>query len=208
MEMLSVSSCAVKEGKTTPPKHFTEDTLLSAMETAGKEDMPEDAERRGLGTPATRAAVIEKLVATGFAERKKAKKSVRLVPTEAGVSLITVLPEQLQSPLLTAEWEHRLKEIECGELDADEFLEMAMEDDYGMIDGVINNGPKQTVAEPEEQAKSGKPVSLMELAQAARREQAQAARQEKKPSVLAKLCPPVNEPKKTARSKRAERELL
>ena len=121
-QSLPVSSCAVKEGRTTPPKHFTEDTLLSAMETAGKEDMPEDAERRGLGTPATRAAVIEKLVATGFAERKKAKKSVRLVPTEAGVSLITVLPEQLQSPLLTAEWEHRLKEIECGELGADEFL--------------------------------------------------------------------------------------
>lgn len=86
-----------------------------------------------------------------------------------------------------------------------------MEDDYGMIDGVINNGPKQTVAELEEQAKSGKPVSLMELAQTVRREQAeqvQASRQEKKPSVLAKLCPPVNEPKKTARSKRAERELL
>lgn len=121
-QSLPVSSCEVKEGKTTPPKHFTEDTLLSAMETAGKEDMPEDAERKGLGTPATRAAVIEKLVATGFAERKKAKKSVRLVPTEAGVSLITVLPEQLQSPLLTAEWEHRLKEIECGELGADEFL--------------------------------------------------------------------------------------
>ena len=121
-QMLSVSSCEVKEGKTTPPKHFTEDTLLSAMETAGKEDMPEDAERKGLGTPATRAAVIEKLVATGFAERRKAKKAVRLVPTEAGVSLITVLPEQLQSPLLTAEWEHRLKEIECGELGADEFL--------------------------------------------------------------------------------------
>ena len=86
--------------------------------------------------------------------------------------------------------------------------EMTLEDDYGMIDGVINNGPKQTVAELEEQAKSGKPVSLMELAQAVRREQAQASRQEKKPSVLAKLCPPVNEPKKTARSKRAERELL
>ena len=121
-QLLPVSSCEVKEGKTTPPKHFTEDTLLSAMETAGKEDMPEAAERRGLGTPATRAAVIEKLVATGFAERRKAKKSVRLVPTEAGVSLITVLPEQLQSPLLTAEWEHRLKEIECGKLGADEFL--------------------------------------------------------------------------------------
>ena len=86
--------------------------------------------------------------------------------------------------------------------------EMTLEDDYGMIDGVINNGSKQTVAELEEQAKSGKPISLMELAQAARREQAQASQQEKKPSVLAKLCPPVNEPKKTARSKRAERELL
>ena len=89
--------------------------------------------------------------------------------------------------------------------------EMAVEDNYGMIDGVINNGPKQTVAELEEQAKSGKPISLMELAQAARREQeerAQAHGQEKKPSVLAKLRPPVNEPKKTASSKRAERELL
>ena len=86
--------------------------------------------------------------------------------------------------------------------------EMAMEDDYGMIDGVINNGPRKTVAELEEQSKTGTPISLLELAQAARREQAQAPRQEKKPSVLAKLCPPVNEPKKTARSKRAERELL
>ena len=86
--------------------------------------------------------------------------------------------------------------------------EMAMEDDYGMIDGVINNGSRKTVAELEEQSKTGTPISLLELAQAARREQAQAARQEKKPSVLAKLCPPVNEPKKTARSKRAERELL
>ena len=121
-DMLECVSASVTEHFTTPPKQYTEDTLLSAMETAGKEDMPEAAERRGLGTPATRAAVIEKLVATGFAERRKAKKSVRLVPSEAGVSLITVLPEQLQSPLLTAEWEHRLKEIECGELGADEFL--------------------------------------------------------------------------------------
>ena len=134
-QSLPVSSCAVKDGRTTPPKHFTEDTLLSAMETAGKEDMPEDAERKGLGTPATRAAVIEKLVATGFAERRKAKKSVRLVPTEAGVSLITVLPEQLQSPLLTAEWEHRLKEIECGELGADEFLDGIQK----MVSGLVRD---------------------------------------------------------------------
>jgi DNA topoisomerase-3 len=121
-QAIPVSSCEVKEGKTTPPKHFTEDLLLSAMETAGKEDMPEDAERKGIGTPATRAGIIEKLISAGFAERKSAKKAVHLIPSAAGVSLITVLPEQLQSPLLTAEWEHRLKEIERGETDADAFL--------------------------------------------------------------------------------------
>ena len=121
-QAIPVSSCEVKEGKTTPPKHFTEDLLLNAMETAGKEDMPEDAERKGIGTPATRAGIIEKLISAGFAERKSAKKAVHLIPSAAGVSLITVLPEQLQSPLLTAEWEHRLKEIERGETDADAFL--------------------------------------------------------------------------------------
>lgn len=112
----------IKEGMTTPPKHYTEDTLLSAMESAGKEDMPEDAERKGLGTPATRAGIIEKLVATGFVERKKAKKSVSLLPANVGVSLITVLPEQLQSPLLTAEWEYKLKMVERGEYSADAFM--------------------------------------------------------------------------------------
>lgn len=117
-----VESAAVKEGKTTPPKRYTEDTLLSAMETAGAKNMPEDAERKGLGTPATRAAVLEKLVSTGFVERKKAKKAVNLVPSGSGAALITVLPEQLQSPLLTAEWESRLKEIERGELAADAFM--------------------------------------------------------------------------------------
>lgn len=117
-----VESAAVKEGKTTPPKRYTEDTLLSAMETAGAKDMPDDAERKGLGTPATRATVLEKLVSTGFVERKKAKKAVSLVPSGSGAALITVLPEQLQSPLLTAEWESRLKEIERGELAADAFM--------------------------------------------------------------------------------------
>ena len=117
-----VESAAVKEGKTTPPKRYTEDTLLSAMETAGAKEAPDDAERKGLGTPATRAAVLEKLVSTGFVERKKAKKAVSLVPSGPGAALITVLPEQLQSPLLTAEWESRLKEIERGELAADAFM--------------------------------------------------------------------------------------
>lgn len=102
---------AVKEGKTTPPKHYTEDTLLSAIEAAGAKEMPEDAERRGLGTPATRAAILEKLVSTGFVERKKSKKTVNLIPTHVGISLITVLPEQLQSPLMTAELKASLETI-------------------------------------------------------------------------------------------------
>ena len=119
---LKVASAEIKEGTTKPPSHFTEDSLLSAMEVAGAKDMPDDAERKGLGTPATRAGIIEKLIATGFVERKKAKKTVSLVPAHTGVSLITVLPEQLQSPLLTAEWEHKLKMVEHGELDADAFM--------------------------------------------------------------------------------------
>ena len=120
---ISVSDAAVKTGKTTPPKHFTEDTLLSAMENAGKEDMPDDAERKGIGTPATRSGIIEKLVSSGFVERKKSKKVVNLLPTSTGTALITVLPEQLQSPQLTAEWEHRLKEIERGEIVPDSFMD-------------------------------------------------------------------------------------
>lgn len=118
----SVKSVSLKEGTTTPPAHFTEDSLLHAMETAGKEEIPEDAERKGLGTPATRAAILEKLIRNGFVERKKSKKSVNLIPTHTAFSLITVLPEQLKSPLLTAEWEYRLKQIEHGKLNADEFL--------------------------------------------------------------------------------------
>ena len=121
-QSLPLTGAAVKEGKTSPPKHFTEDTLLSAMETAGKEDMPEDAERKGLGTPATRAGILEKLVSAGFLERKKSKKTVQLMPSHDAVSLITVLPEQLQSPLLTAEWEYRLGEIERGELSPEDFM--------------------------------------------------------------------------------------
>ena len=115
---VAITSAMVKEGKTSPPAAYTEDTLLSAMEHAGAKEAPSDAERRGLGTPATRAATIEKLVNGGFAERVKGK----LVPTDTGASLVTVLPEALRSPLLTAEWESRLKQIERGELDADTFL--------------------------------------------------------------------------------------
>ena len=113
----------LKEGKTMPPKHYTENSLLAAMETAGADDVPEDAERKGLGTPATRAGILEKLIATGFVIRKGDKRTKHLMPTPKGVALITILPEQLQSPLLTAEWEQRLKRIERGEESADAFLQ-------------------------------------------------------------------------------------
>ena len=122
-QTVSVTTATVKEGQTTPPKHYTEDTILSSMETAGAKDMPEDAERKGIGTPATRAAILEKLVSSGFVERRKSKKIANLIPSDIGTALITVLPESLQSPLLTAEWEHRLKEIERGELAPEDFME-------------------------------------------------------------------------------------
>ncbi len=110
---------SITEHFTSPPKPYTEDTLLSAMENAGKEDIPEDAERKGLGTPATRAAIIEKLVAAGFVERK----GKNLIPTRAGINLVTVLPEALTSPMLTAEWEQRLSAVAKGEADPGGFME-------------------------------------------------------------------------------------
>ena len=122
-QALKPNAITVKDGRTQPPKHHTEDTLLSAMETAGAKDMPEDAERKGLGTPATRAGILEKLVSTGMLERRKVKKQTILVPTELGNALITVLPEQLQSPLLTAEWENRLSQVQKGELEPEDFLD-------------------------------------------------------------------------------------
>ena len=111
-------AASVTEHSTTPPKPYTEDTLLSAMERAGAEDMPEDAERKGLGTPATRAAILEKLVQMGFVQRK----GKQLIPTKDGINLAVVLPEALTSPLLTAEWESRLTEIAKGQADPDEFM--------------------------------------------------------------------------------------
>ena len=128
---VAITSAMVKEGKTSPPAAYTEDTLLSAMEHAGAKEAPPDAELRGLGTPATRAATIEKLVNGGFAERGKGK----LVPTDTGASLVTVLPDALRSPLLTAEWESRLKQIERGELDADAFIA----DIEHMVSGLVSD---------------------------------------------------------------------
>ena len=121
-QTLAVDAAQVKEGQTSPPKHYTEDTILASMESAGAEDMPEDAERKGIGTPATRAAILEKLVATGLVERKKARKITSLMPTQAGSSLVAVLPEALQSPLLTADWEQRLGQVERGDLSPEDFM--------------------------------------------------------------------------------------
>ena len=117
-QILSDVQVNVCEGKTSPPKHFTEDSLLAAMETAGAEDMPEDAERKGLGTPATRAATLEKLVNSSFVQRKKKQ----LLPTEKGINLIAVLPEKIKSPQLTAEWESMLKQVEHGEVTEQTFM--------------------------------------------------------------------------------------
>ncbi len=140
---------SIQEGKTSPPKSYTEATLLSAMENAGAEETPDDAERKGLGTPATRAGIIEKLVKTGQIERKKGKKSCVLLPTQKGVSLITVLPEELQSPLLTAEWEQKLKQIERDELEPTLFLQEIME----MVRGLVQSShsvPESSVLFAEE----------------------------------------------------------
>ena len=104
---------------TTPPKQHTEASLLSAMERAGNEDTDPDAERRGLGTPATRAAVIEKLVKCGFVERK----GKQLIPTKNGNNLVCVLPDMLTSPMLTAEWENALTQIAKGKSDPDSFMQ-------------------------------------------------------------------------------------
>ena len=120
---IPVAHVGLKGGKTTPPKYYTEDTLLAAMENAGIQDMPEDAERKGIGTPATRSGILEKLISDQFVIRTKSKKVSYLRPTELGIALITVLPEQLQSPLLTAEWEHRLKLVESGTLSDTDFMQ-------------------------------------------------------------------------------------
>ena len=117
-QIVPIENAFVTEHFTTPPKPYSEDTLLSAMETAGKDNLPEDVERKGLGTPATRAATIEKLIAAGFAERK----GKNLIPTDAGMKLIAVLPETLTAPMLTAAWEQQLTAIARDEADPSTFL--------------------------------------------------------------------------------------
>ena len=103
---------------TSPPKPYTEDTLLSAMERAGNENYDEDTEKKGLGTPATRAATIESLVKNGYVERDGKK----LHATDKGRELIKVVPDEIKSARLTAEWESKLQQIEHGSYSADSFM--------------------------------------------------------------------------------------
>ena len=117
-----ILNAELKEGQTSPPKSYTEDTLLSAMQAAGADSMPEGVEHQGIGTPATRAATIEKLVQKGFLERKGTKKTKVLLPTDKGKALITVMPEEIQSADMTADWEAKLLQIERGEMETSEFM--------------------------------------------------------------------------------------
>lgn len=119
---LELAGVDLKEGKTSPPKRFTEDLLLSAMESASSDEFPAGVERKGIGTPATRAAIIEKLVQKGFIERRGDKKTKYLFSTDKGNALVTVVPEQIQSPSMTADWEEKLLKIEHGEYDSDAFM--------------------------------------------------------------------------------------
>ena len=151
-ETLLVLDAQLKEGKTSPPKHFTEDTLLAAMESAGADTMPEEAERRGIGTPATRAATIEKLVQKGFLSREGGGKTKHLIPTEKGRYLIAAMPEQLRSPAMTAVWEKKLLEIERNNYTPEQFMEE--------IESMMKNLVSQYADTPNAPAKaaSGAPV--------------------------------------------------
>ena len=115
---MTVSGTEIKEGKTSPPKHFTEDTLLAAMETAGNKEFDEDTEKKGLGTPATRAGIIEKLIYSQYATRK----GKQILPTDDGKVLVEILPDFLKSASMTAEWENQLLLMEHGEIAPEQFM--------------------------------------------------------------------------------------
>ena len=129
-QSLSVKEISIKEQFTKAPPHFTEATLLSAMEKAGAADMDDEVERKGLGTPATRADIIEKLVKDGFVKRDKKQ----MIPTDDGMKLITVLPDVVKSPQLTADWENELVLVSRGEESMDDFMSGIRE----MVSGLVN----------------------------------------------------------------------
>ena len=118
-----------KQGFTSPPKVYTEDTLLSAMETAGNKEFEKDTEKKGLGTPATRAAILEKLVSSGYVQRK----GKQMIPTEDGVAAIHNIPDYLKSASMTAEWENDLLRMERGEIKPHDFMQGI----HGLIDKML-----------------------------------------------------------------------
>ena len=118
-----------KQGFTSPPKVYTEDTLLSAMETAGNKEFEKDTEKKGLGTPATRAAILEKLVSSGYVQRK----DKQMIPTEDGVAAIHNIPDYLKSASMTAEWENDLLRMERGEIKPHDFMQGI----HGLLDKML-----------------------------------------------------------------------
>ena len=134
---LAVEQAEVKEGVTKPPAHYTEASLLAAMEQAGRQDQPEDAQRRGIGTAATRAGILERLVNQGFVQRVKGKdgQAATLISAQSGSALAAILPEPLRSPQLTAQWEWSLQKIEDGLLESEVFLSEVQE----MVTGLVSN---------------------------------------------------------------------
>lgn len=118
-----------KQGFTSPPKVYTEDTLLSAMETAGNKEFEKDTEKKGLGTPATRAAILEKLVSSGYVQRK----GKQMIPTEDGVTAIRNIPDYLKSASMTAEWENDLLRMERGEIKPHDFMQGI----HGLLDKML-----------------------------------------------------------------------
>ena len=132
---LAVDHAEVKEGVTKPPAHYTEASLLAAMEQAGREEQPKDTQRKGIGTAATRAGILERLVSQGFVQRVKGKddQAATLIPAQSGSALAAILPEPLRSPQLTAQWEWSLQKIEDGLLEPEVFLSEVQE----MVKGLV-----------------------------------------------------------------------
>ena len=134
---LTVDHAEVKEGVTKPPAHYTEASLLAAMEQAGRDEQPKETQRRGIGTAATRAGILERLVSQGFVQRVKGKdgQAATLIPAQSGSALAAILPEPLRSPQLTAQWEWSLQKIEDGLLESEVFLSEVQE----MVTGLVSN---------------------------------------------------------------------
>lgn len=143
--MTFIAKASKSEHFTSPPKAFTEDTLLSAMEHAGAEEFDENAEKKGLGTPATRANTIENLVRHGYIQRDGKK----ITSTDKGRNLIQVMPDEVKSAQLTADWENKLLAVERGTLSADSFMDdintfvTNLVHKYSAVDDSVSFGEKQ-----------------------------------------------------------------